>query len=88
MNATMLPQTRTGLLDSPLTDVFGPYFPRLRRVFLLSLVAGVLVLAPSVYMLEVYARVVDTRNHHTLWMLTLAVVVAYVVMELLEWVRG
>jgi ATP-binding cassette subfamily C exporter for protease/lipase len=39
-------------------------------------------------MLEVYARVVDSRSHVTLWMLTLAVVLAYVVMELLEWVRG
>jgi ATP-binding cassette subfamily C exporter for protease/lipase len=39
-------------------------------------------------MLEVYARVVDTRNHLTLWMLTLAVVVAYLVMEALEWVRS
>lgn len=53
-----------------------------------SIVASLLVLAPSVYMLEVYGRVVDSRNHTTLMMLTLMVVLAYVVMEVLEWARS
>jgi ATP-binding cassette subfamily C exporter for protease/lipase len=52
------------------------------------MVAGLLMLAPSVYMLEVYARVVDSRSHITLLMLTLAVMGAYAVMEALEWVRS
>jgi ATP-binding cassette subfamily C exporter for protease/lipase len=38
-----------------------------------SLLAGLLVLAPSAYMLEVYDRVVNSRNHLTLLMLTLVV---------------
>jgi ATP-binding cassette subfamily C exporter for protease/lipase len=80
--------TPVGLLDSPLTEVFRPYFPRLRRVFLLSTLAGILVLSPSVYMLEVYARVVDTRSHGTLLMLSILVIMAFAVMELLEWVRS
>ena len=62
-----------------------PYFV---RAGWFSLVASLLVLAPSVYMLEVYARVVDSRNHMTLVMLSLAVVGAYVLMELLEWARS
>jgi len=46
------------------------------------------VLAPSIYMLEVYDRVVGSRNHMTLAMLTIAVLGAFVVMEILEWARG
>ena len=53
-----------------------PYFV---RAGWFSLVASLLVLAPSVYMLEVYARVVDSRSHAT--------VGAYVLMEVLEWAR-
>jgi ATP-binding cassette subfamily C exporter for protease/lipase len=51
-------------------------------------VAGLLVLAPTFYMFEVYGRVVNSRNHMTLAMLTLGVVFAYVVMECLEWARS
>ncbi len=63
----------------------SPYF---RRSAWLTLVACLLVLAPSAYMLEVYERVVNSRSHMTLWMLTLAVVGVFVVMEVLEWARS
>ncbi|NBW47995.1 MAG: type I secretion system permease/ATPase, partial [Betaproteobacteria bacterium] len=53
-----------------------------------SLLASLLVLAPSVYMLEVYERVVNSRSLTTLVVLTAAVVVAFAVMEVLEWVRS
>ncbi len=53
-----------------------------------SLVSSLLVLAPSWYMLEVYDRVVNSRSTTTLVMLTLAVLAAYVLMEVLEWVRA
>ena len=52
-----------------------------------SLVASLLVLAPTGYMLEVYDRVLNSRNVMTLAMLTLLVLGTYVVMELLEWAR-
>jgi ATP-binding cassette subfamily C exporter for protease/lipase len=51
-------------------------------------VASLLVLAPSAYMLEVYDRVVNSRSHMTLAMLSLAVLGAFVLMEVLEWARG
>jgi ATP-binding cassette subfamily C exporter for protease/lipase len=90
MNAPMLQTAKPipGAAPDPLWDAFKPMRPQIRRAFIFTLVAGLLVLAPSVYMLEVYARVVDSRSHLTLWMLTLAVVGAYVVMEALELVRG
>ena len=62
-----------------------PYFLRAGRFSLLS---SLLVLAPSVYMLEVYDRVVNSRNHVTLLMLTVAVLGAYALMEVLEWARS
>jgi len=65
--------------------VLRPYF---KRAFWYSLVASLLVLAPTGFMLEVYDRVVTSRSHQTLFMLLVLVVGAYVVMELLEWARS
>ena len=62
-----------------------PYFS---RAGWFSLVTSLLILAPSAYMLEVYGRVVNSRNHTTLWMLTLVILGVYVLMELLEWARS
>jgi ATP-binding cassette, subfamily C, bacterial exporter for protease/lipase len=53
-----------------------------------SLFASLLVLAPTGYMLQVYDRVVNSRNHLTLAMLTAIVLVAFVIMEVLEWARS
>jgi len=63
----------------------SPYF---RRAAWFSLVSSLLVLTPSFYMLEVYDRVVNSRNHMTLLMLTVLVVLAFALMEILEWVRS
>ncbi|WP_310737556.1 type I secretion system permease/ATPase [Inhella gelatinilytica] len=61
--------------------------PLLARVAGYSLVTSLLFLAPTWYMLEVYDRVLNSRNETTLLMLTVMVVAAYVVMELLDVVR-
>ena len=66
-------------------SALNPYF---KQAAWFSLFASLLVLAPSGYMLEVYARVVNSRSHMTLAMLTLLVMAAYVLMEVLEWVRS
>jgi len=58
------------------------------RAFSLALMGALLVLLPTFYMFEVYGRVVNSRNAMTLLMLTLGVVVAYVVMEVLDWARS
>lgn len=71
-----------------LREWFQSVTPALRRAFLFTIVAGLLVLAPSVYMLEVYDRVVNSRSIGTLVVLTIVVMGAYAVMELLEWVRS
>jgi ATP-binding cassette subfamily C exporter for protease/lipase len=62
--------------------------PEIYRAIGFSLLISFLALSPTVYMLEVYDRVVNSRSDVTLLMLTLIVVLAYAVMELLEKVRG
>ena len=71
-----------------LLEYFKPLKPIFWRAAMMSWVSGLLVLAPSYYMLEVYDRVVQSRNHMTLLMLTLAVLLAYAVMEVLEYLRS
>lgn len=73
---------------SPLREALGDLTPYFRRAAWLSVIASLLVLAPSAYMLEVYDRVVNSRSHMTLWMLTLLVVGVFVVMEVLDWARS
>ena len=72
---------------SPLQEAIASVFPALKRAFVFSVFVNVLVLAPSAYMLEVYDRVVNSRSHSTLLMLTILVIVAYMMLESLEWVR-
>jgi ATP-binding cassette subfamily C exporter for protease/lipase len=62
--------------------------PQLVRATAFSILAGLLVLAPTGYMFAVYDRVLNSRSPTTLAMLTLLVLGAYVVMEVLEWARG
>jgi ATP-binding cassette subfamily C exporter for protease/lipase len=62
--------------------------PYLWRALGLSIVAALLVLMPTWYMLEVYERVVNSRSMMTLAMLTLLVVWVYMVMEVSNWSRS
>jgi ATP-binding cassette subfamily C exporter for protease/lipase len=59
-----------------------------KHTLFFSLFINLLTLAPTWYMLEVYDRVVYSKNHRTLVMLTILVLVFYVVLEILEWIRS
>lgn len=61
--------------------------PHYRKVVFFGFFTNLMVLAPSWYMLEVYGRVIFSRNLGTLLMLTMMVVFVYLIMESLEWVR-
>jgi ATP-binding cassette subfamily C exporter for protease/lipase len=80
----MKPQTP----PSELTMAFEPLRPTLYKTILFSLIISMLALAPTVYMLEVYDRVVNSRSDTTLAMLTILVVLCYAVMEVLEKLRS
>ncbi|MEY4719553.1 MAG: Alkaline protease secretion ATP-binding protein AprD, partial [Pseudomonadota bacterium] len=53
-----------------------------------SLLINFLMITPSIYMLQVYDRVVSTGNISTLVMLTLIVVFLFITLAALEWVRS
>lgn len=64
----------------------------MRRIFI---VAGVfsffingLMLVPAIYMLQVYDRVLNSRNEMTLLMITLIVLGLYALLGALEWIRS
>ena len=76
------------LPPSELSQALEPLRPEIYRAIGFSLLISFLALSPTVYMLEVYDRVVNSRSDVTLLMLTLMVVLAYAVMELLEKVRS
>lgn len=57
-------------------------------VFFFSAIINLLMLVPSLYMLQVYDRVLQSRNEITLLMLTLMMLGAYVFMGALEFVRS
>ncbi|MDD2547164.1 MAG: type I secretion system permease/ATPase [Burkholderiaceae bacterium] len=80
----MNPNKPPSELRAALADL-RPFFV---RAGWFSLLSSLLVLAPSGYMLEVYDRVVNSRNHMTLVMLTVLILCVYVVMEILEWARS
>jgi len=55
---------------------------------LFSCVINWLMLTPAIYMMQVYDRVLASRNEVTLLMLTLLILVLYALMAGMEWVRS
>ena len=71
-----------------LAEALASLRPFFTKAWWMALIASVLLLAPSVYMLEVYDRVVNSRNPFTLLMITLLVLMVYGVLEVLDWARS
>jgi PrtD family type I secretion system ABC transporter len=55
---------------------------------LFSFVLNLLLLTPSLYMLQVYDRVLGSRSEETLWFITIMLLLALVVMGAMELVRS
>ncbi len=53
-----------------------------------SMLINFMMITPSIYMMQVYDRVVSTGNKSTLLMLTLIVIAVFITMATLEWVRS
>lgn len=71
-------------VDDELRRSTATLMPLLRRALAISEVTSLLVLAPSACMLEVCDRVVTRRDHLTLAMLTLLMLMVDGVMEVLD----
>lgn len=85
MNVPNNKQPHGAAAPSELRQAFEQLRPYFVKAGAFSLVAGLLGLVSTWYMLEVYGRVVNSRNYTTLGMLTLMVLGVYVLMEVLEW---
>lgn len=57
-------------------------------VVVFSMTINILMLAPTIYMMQVSDRVMTTRNFTTLFFLTLLAVAVFAVMGTLEWARS
>ena len=80
-----------GLLLDPRHDIDAALLSYRRVFWSLALFSGVinlLVLVPSLYMMQVYDRVLTSRNETTLFMLTLIALGLFMFSALIEWVRG
>jgi ATP-binding cassette subfamily C exporter for protease/lipase len=74
--------------NSELSQLIWRYLPTFKQVALFSFVISILALAPTIFMLEVYDRVINSRNGTTLLMLLLWVLGTYLIMEWLDVVRS
>ena len=70
-----------------LTALYG-YKKIFRSVGIFTAAMNLLLLVPSLYMLEVYDRVLTSRNEFTLLMLSLIILVLYIVYALLDAIRS
>jgi len=71
-----------------LSNALGDLRDYFNRAIGYSVIVNLLALIPTLYMIETYGRVVNSRNPNTLLMLTILVLLAYAVMEMSDWVRG
>lgn len=53
-----------------------------------SFLINLLLLVPAIYMLQIYDRVLTSRNQDTLLMLTIIMIIMYLVIGFLEWIRS
>ncbi|HEY3049927.1 MAG TPA: type I secretion system permease/ATPase [Polaromonas sp.] len=71
-----------------ITQVLADFKGAFRTVGIFSAIINLMLLVPSLYMLQVYDRVLASRNETTLLMLTFMVLGAYFFMSALEFVRS
>jgi ATP-binding cassette subfamily C exporter for protease/lipase len=71
-----------------IAEALMSYKSAFRAVGVFSMIINVLMLMPSLYMLQVYDRVLTARNEITLLMLTLMMLGGYALMSALEFVRS
>ena len=79
-------ESQTG--QTPLDDAFGAYKPALYLTIFFSLFANLLMFVAPIYMMQVYDRVLASRNETTLVLLTVIAVAMLLIYGCLEHVRS
>jgi len=79
---------KSAVSKSEIAEVLLLFKGAFRTIGVFSAIINLLMLAPSLYMLQVYDRVLQSGNEITLLMLTLLMLGAYAVLSALEFVRS
>lgn len=79
---------RSHLPDNAIGQALAEFRGAFRSIGIFSAIINMLMVVPSLYMLQVYDRVLTSRNETTLLMLTLMVMGAYLLTHGLEFVRS
>ena len=75
-------------IASPLRRYLAMFRGELISVAVFSLVTNLLMLAPTLYMLQLYDRVLSSKNELTLYAVTLITCLLFLVMAFSEWMRS
>lgn len=81
LNNFKLPQGELGQAINSFKSAF-------KTVAVFSAIINLMMLVPSLYMLQVYDRVLASRNETTLLLITIMIVAAFILMSALEFVRS
>ncbi len=81
LNNFKLPQGELG-------EAINSFKSAFKTVAVFSAIINLMMLVPSLYMLQVYDRVLTSRNETTLLLITIMIVAAFVIMSALEFVRS
>jgi ATP-binding cassette subfamily C exporter for protease/lipase len=76
------------LPQSEIIEILQSFKGAFRTVGVFSAIVNLLMLAPSLYMLQVYDRVLQSGNEMTLYMITLLLLGAIAFMSALEYIRS
>jgi len=82
------PFPATRVVKKELMAVLLSFKSTLVSIGLFSFVVNILLLVPAIYMLQIYDRVLMSRNEDTLLMLTVIMVVMFVIVGFIEWIRS
>jgi ATP-binding cassette subfamily C exporter for protease/lipase len=76
------------LPQGELAEAINGFKSAFKTVAVFSAIINLMMLVPSLYMLQVYDRVLASRNETTLLLITIMVVAAFIIMSALEFVRS
>ncbi len=82
------PASGMGVQKKELMAVLMSFKKTFVTIAFFSFIVNVLMLAPTIYMLQIYDRVLTSRNEDTLIGLTIIAVAMFLVLGFLEWVRS
>ena len=75
-------------LTNEITEILIGFKSTFKTIAVFSAFINILMLVPSLYMLQVYDRVLASHNEMTLLLITIMVVIAFIIMAALEFVRS